>query len=110
MITDPVEIWGEVIGPVANDPFPDELSLAFKPKQCLVNMWPLHLKHFGTWYMNSVLIQEVSVIITHPQAGFGKKQLFQSFSPIWIFFVPWTGLLVIVKFHVLIQPLKMHRA
>ena len=66
MITDPVEIWGEVIGPVANDPFPDELSLAFKPKQCLVNMWPLHLKHFGTWYMNGVLIQEVSVIITHP--------------------------------------------
>ena len=48
MITDPVEIWGEVIGPVANDPFPDELSLAFKPKQCLVNMWPLHLKHFRT--------------------------------------------------------------
>ena len=30
--TDPVEIWGKVIGPVANDPFPDELSLAFKPK------------------------------------------------------------------------------
>ena len=30
--TDPVEIWGKVIGPVTNDPFPDELSLAFKPK------------------------------------------------------------------------------